>query len=402
MKKTRNVQSKKTKGTLDKKHTEKIQRFEQLNKSLPIKKIKLDQYKKELDKLKKMDPNSYTHEDIHRKSCLMDKIRNLSNEISCIENCTESLNYIVTALPFLVDYYNTTDDPNDFIDEELINETTINDPNNVMSYLLRESVKTELTKNVKDSGSKTIKKKLNRAKLYDKYLNATEIGHKKSCGDKIKTKCTQSGCEGNTILNQNDGFLVCTKCGFSEPVLITNDKSIYKEKSQDSAMYAYKRINHLQEILSQLQAKESTEIPAKVYHAIYRELKKKKIDKNDLDIFKLRRILKRLNFRKYYEHVPHILQNINGKEPPNFSRSDENKIRTMFKEIQKPFELFCPKDRKNFLNYSYVLHKFCELLGLDEYIEYFPLLKNSKKLLHHDKIWKQICGFMKWEFIKSI
>ncbi len=32
--------------------------------------------------------------------------------------------------------------------------------------------------------------------------------------------------------------------------------------------------------------------------------KKEKSIKNDLDIFKLRRILKILNFRKYYEHKP--------------------------------------------------------------------------------------------------
>ncbi len=74
----------------------------------------------------------------------------------------------------------------------------------------------------------------------------------------------------------------------------------------------------------------------------------------------------------------------------------------MFKDIQKPFSIYCPKNRKNFLNYSYVLHKFCELLGLDNYINYFPLLKNNNKLLQHDKIWKNICSYMKWEFYKSI
>ncbi|AGF85364.1 late transcription factor VLTF3-like protein [Moumouvirus goulette] len=78
------------------------------------------------------------------------------------------------------------------------------------------------------------------------------------------------------------------------------------------------------------------------------------------------------------------------------------KIKKMFKQIQKPFAVYCPKDRKNFLNYSYVLHKFCELLDLDEYINYFPLLKNNAKLLQHDKIWKNICEYMRWEFIKSI
>nr|URM62258.1 A2L transcription factor [Mimivirus sp.] len=196
--------------------------------------------------------------------------------------------------------------------------------------------------------------------------------------------------------------ILFVKCGLSEPILLTTDKPNYKEPTQDSGTYAYKRINHLTEILSQLQAKESTDIPPKVFESIKRELKKRKINKNDLDIFRLRRILKKLNYRKYYEHVPHILQIINGKEPPNFSREHEMKIKQMFRQVQKPFAIYCPKNRKNFLNYSYVLHKFCELLDLDEYISYFPLLKNNAKLLQHDKIWKNICEYMRWEFYKSI
>lgn len=119
-------------------------------------------------------------------------------------------------------------------------------------------------------------------------------------------------------------------------------------------------------------------------------------------MFKLRRIFKGLNKHKFYDHVPHILQIINGKKPPNFSRKDEARIKKMFNDIQVPFEMFRPKDRKNFLNYAYVLHKFCELLDLDEYISYFPLLKNNTKLRQHDMIWKNICGYVKWQFIKSV
>ena len=84
------------------------------------------------------------------------------------------------------------------------------------------------------------------------------------------------------------------------------------------------------------------------------------------------------------------------------TRNTEEKLRTMFKEIQTPFMKHCPKDRKNFLSYSYVLHKFVELLGLDEFLPCFPLLKSREKLLQQDRIWKQICQELKWEFIKSI
>ena len=97
---------------------------------------------------------------------------------------------------------------------------------------------------------------------------------------------------------------------------------------------------------------------------------------------KLREILKKLKLNKYYEHVPHIINRINGIQAPTMSRETEEKLRSMFKEIQIPFIRHCPKDRKNFLSYSYVLHKFVELLGLDEFLPSFPLLKSEKNCIN--------------------
>ncbi len=117
---------------------------------------------------------------------------------------------------------------------------------------------------------------------------------------------------------------------------------------------------------------------------------------------KIRSYLKKLGLNKYYEHIPHIISRLNGKPPPIISPEVEEKLRKMFKEIQEPFIKVCPKDRKNFLSYSYVLHKFVELLGLDEYKELFPLLKSREKLHNQDLIWKDICTELKWHYIKSI
>ena len=117
---------------------------------------------------------------------------------------------------------------------------------------------------------------------------------------------------------------------------------------------------------------------------------------------KLREILKRLKKNKYYEHVPHIINRLNGIPPPIMSRETEEELRRMFKEIQIPFHKYCPKIRKNFLSYSYVLHKFVELLELDEFLPCFMLLKSREKLHQQDIIWKQICEELNWQFIKSL
>ena len=117
---------------------------------------------------------------------------------------------------------------------------------------------------------------------------------------------------------------------------------------------------------------------------------------------KVKDYLKRLRLNKYYEHVPHIINRLSGLPPPILSPIVEEKLRIMFKEIQAPFRKVCPPDRKNFLSYYYVLHKFIELLGLDEFKSCFPLLKSREKLHEQDKIWRDICHILKWEFIRSV
>ena len=81
----------------------------------------------------------------------------------------------------------------------------------------------------------------------------------------------------------------------------------------------------------------------------------------------------------------------------------------MFMQIQDPFEKHKPPKRKNFLSYSYVLHKFFQILGLHEFAKYFPLLKSADKLRQQDEIFKKIVRDMaltdqsvKWVFYPSI
>lgn len=122
---------------------------------------------------------------------------------------------------------------------------------------------------------------------------------------------------------------------------------------------------------------------------------------------KIRDILKKLNgdARKYYEHIPYILHRLNGMNMPHFCPELEEKLRSMFKSIQVPFSkavLLVAPGRKNFLSYSFVLHKFMQLLGLDEYIHNFPLLRSRDKLHVQDLIWKKICEELHWQYIPSI
>ena len=244
---------------------------------------------------------------------------------------------------------------------------------------------------------------LSRDKLLEQYLQKVHPEHARGGVTETDTYGECAECEKEMVFSANEAIFTCTECGYQQFILVDSDKPSYKDPPREVSYYAYKRINHFNEWLAQFQAKESTEIPQEVYDAICAELKKERIlDYRTLARQKVREILKKLKYNKYYEHVPHIINRLNGQNAPVMSREIEEKLRYMFKEIQPAFQKNCPKDRSNFLSYSYVLYKFCELLDLDEYLPSFPLLKNRDKLYIQDKIWELICRDLQWQFIRSV
>ncbi len=240
--------------------------------------------------------------------------------------------------------------------------------------------------------------------LLEKYLSKVDPQYMKtqvSSFDDPYGVCEM--CDNEMTFSPNEALFYCDNCGHQEFVLIDSDKPSYKDPPREVTYYAYKRINHFNELLAQHQAKESTEIPEEVFHAILEELRKERImNTENIKPTKIREILKKLKYQHYYEHVTYILNRINGKKPPVMSREVEETLRFMFKEIQPSFIKHCPKNRSNFLSYNFVMYKFCELREYDEYLPCFPLLKNRDKLYNQDKIWKQICADHNWQFIRSI
>jgi hypothetical protein len=240
-----------------------------------------------------------------------------------------------------------------------------------------------------------------RKQMYDEYVQRMRL----SAGPEIVQQMTEHCTACNTAKEEvtSEGILVCPRCGAEEYTLVVSDVPSFRDPPKERNNYAYKKINHLNEILNQFQAKESTIIPEDVMNEVVLEVKKRRIANiADLTEEDIRQILKKLNRSKYYEHRAHILSRLNGNPPPTITPEIEEKIRTMFQEIQAPFLLYCPDDRTNFLSYSYILYKFFELLELDEYKVYFPLLKSRDRLIAHDQIWKKICDYLQWEFIRSV
>lgn len=194
---------------------------------------------------------------------------------------------------------------------------------------------------------------------------------------------------------------MCHGCGWSKKVMITDDTPDYNEVTVETGYVKYRRINHIREWISQFQGRTKTQIDEDVYDRILVELKKERITNlAELTPAKMRKILRRLRLNKYYEHIPQIISQLTGLPPPKITKEIENKLCEMFQQIQAPFQE-CNTGRKNFLSYSYVLHKLTQLLELHEFQHSFNLLKSRQKLREQDRIWKFICEKLGWTFYPS-
>lgn len=381
--------------TLDAIHHQKVQHLMEQQENI-------ETYKSELAALQQKISQSTSDIEIWR---LERDAEALEKKIKAIGDGSEMMDYYLRSGDILYNYY----DIQDHIQQGTMNfQSNKAKPGSILAILggvAHEQPDGDMTL----SGSSTVapvhteKKGLQRNQLLNDYLQLEDPSMARNTVDDYDdpwTLCDVCGNEMNMCLNEAN--LTCSKCGHQEFILVDSDKPSYKDPPREVCYYAYKKINHFNEWLAQFQAKESTEIPSDIYDAIMVQLKKERItNMGSLKPTKLREILRTMKCSKYYEHIPHIINRLNGQNAPFMSREDEEKLRHMFREIQPSFKKHCPKGRRNFLSYGYVLYKFCELLEMDEYLSCFPLLKNRDKLYLQDKTWQKICKDMGWGYIST-
>lgn len=274
---------------------------------------------------------------------------------------------------------------------------------NIKEYTSEVQIRSETIQKVAnlEVGSR---KGVQRQDIYKKYLQEVEgTGIQIVKKEAHEKPCRHCGKMYTKIFDESASEEICMDCGAMEYVL--GEEVGFKEEQdlEKHIIYSYKRENHFNEWISQFQAKESTHVPEDVIGKLRTEFRKQKVkDLSEITHEKVKTLLKKLNYAKYYEHVPYISSIVSGITPPTMPQELEDKLRVMFHAIQAPFEKHKPANRKNFLSYSFVLYKMCELLGEDQYLPCFPLLKSREKLYTQDTIWEKICKDLRWEFVKTI
>ena len=408
-----------TSKTLDLRHRTQMEEFDHLQTQKREYEDELHDLTSKLDKIKERPKKDLNDSELLDMIELADKISDLKDHIEKINSNSDEIDYFTKTGNVLFEYYSLLDNSNNISTvvgnrkNKIVDSSSNTNRRCVVDFFTKSSSKehsadadTHARENSTDSVNSSANISINennRAELLERYLSFTDENYiDNSVANKDPTICAFCGNE-DLQLYVNESLYCCETCWTVKKVITDNEKPSYKDPPKEISYFSYKRINHYTEWLNQIQGKETTDIPEEVFEAILAELKKQRItDFKTITRQKIKEILKKLKVNKYYEHIPFILNRITGNPNPYLSVELENKLKEMFALIQVPFLRHAPLIRKNFLSYSYVLHKFIQLLGQDSLLQYFPLLKSREKLMQQEVIWRKICEDLNWRFIRSI
>jgi hypothetical protein len=370
----------KTTNTIDEKHTEMLQSFHE------IETVIIPELLREKEQLKSLIPKLKENE-IDAYMDIRDKVLGIQKKIKEMKH--QKKHYLLDNSKYIFDY---------FEEKKRINTGDNNQNSKVLNSFFKIRATTSEASDLNND-------KYNQSKRsYQNYWrNVT--GDVINIQDFVVSSDVCEACrKGELIPQDEEGILICNNknCGKFIVHIIDGSKPTNKEPPNEVSYTAYIRLNHFKEILSQFQAKETTQIPEEVIEAIRNRIKKERIkDIKLINYDKMREILRKLGLNKYFEHIQYI-NSLFGIKPPIMNEELHETLCVLFIEIQKPWAVHCPANRTNFFNYTYTLYQLCVLLDQVQYLPYIPMMKDREKQLEQDMIWKKVCQDLDWEFFPTV
>ena len=231
--------------------------------------------------------------------------------------------------------------------------------------------------NLKNISLKTNKCKSNKRKRYEKRISTVHDFEFTPIYILKVSECPVCEIE---MMKENNMY-ICSSCGIKSHVIEDNTNNMAYSEDMDYSCFQYKRLNHFAEWIASFQGRENVNLDSEMLNSVCEGLFDMGIrNETDVNINNIRSVLKKLNLRKYYEHSTSIMLAITNNSAPKLHPSVQEQLKIMFLSIQESFRRHCPENRRNFLSYGYIIFKFFEILGLNQYTKFFSLLKGKDKL----------------------
>ena len=117
-------------------------------------------------------------------------------------------------------------------------------------------------------------------------------------------------------------------------------------------------------------------IPDKVIDAIRIRIKKEKISIITNENLKI--IMKMLHLQKYQSNTVFIMK-VLGVEPPVLPSGIKEQLYKLFSGLEQQYIIHAPKEKSNFMNYTYILYRLLDILNQPNIIGYIPKFKSFVK-----------------------
>ena len=208
-------------------------------------------------------------------------------------------------------------------------------------------------------------------------------------------------CNLEMLIDYQQSILVCTNCGLFNyyPAYVTSYNHPMKPVRRKCV---YKRYDSFKTILNQFFYGEMPLVPDDVMNVIRDEIRNRdNILYNynytiPLTIPILECILKRNKMMKYKNSIYFIFFKLKSQPLPYITITEKDMMLNMFNVVSNIYDKYKPKDRKSFLNYSFVLKQILTVLGKDDYAKYIPQLKTKSRQKELERIWELITKDPEW------
>ena len=240
-----------------------------------------------------------------------------------------------------------------------------------------------------------------RATLQNEYLLMMDKEYACSVSKpSLIRKC--KGCNVDKTIVYNESILACPICGDSDEIFIESDIPSHRETFNEKPKYPYRRICHCIEKLNQFLCKGTANVPPEVFNILNGEVDKHGLNPEEITIKFLEKMLKKHRLSDYYEYIMFIYSKITKTPPQTITREEYEIVLKMFVEADEVYEKkYKPKNRNNFLKYTFALNKIFLTIGKKNIAKHFKLLKSPVKMKEQERIWQLICNDLGWTYHSS-
>jgi hypothetical protein len=216
-------------------------------------------------------------------------------------------------------------------------------------------------------------------------------------------------CEIPMNIMTDDGFLLCLGCRATQ--VHTERTSFSGQGAGDDAdvhIISNKRESNFRDFLHLLQGKKLNPALEAKMPLINRSLLGLLPSWSSLPLCSsvvqssIVETLTSIGLRKFSKYVVLIEARLRNIPVPAIPIQVENRLCAMFLIIVDPYERHKPPSRKHFISYAYCAWQFCRIEKLPQYLPYFRLLKDEKKINQQDVVFKLVCAEVSWDFVSPV